>query len=209
MNGRTEQLREKLGADLDRMVDDCLHGRGATRNAAWDRLLEETRRMALDLGRRTYRLGLEDAEDMAQTVQLRVLERLPQLRQAAAFPLWLRRVIHHAALDTLRQRRTLLSLDAPAVTDDGAEQDWEERLPAPNGEDPYEEVLLRLELDRALSRLPDHYRTPIELHILRGMPQDEIGRRLGRPRSTVATQIERGLHRLRRSLPEQSFAFPG
>src|ERR1051326_5606429 len=105
MNGRTEQLREKLGAGLKRLLDDCLLARGAAREVAWNRLLEETRRMALDLGRRNYRLGLEDAEDMAQLVQLRVLERLPQLREAAAFPLWLRRVIHHAALDMLRQRR--------------------------------------------------------------------------------------------------------
>jgi RNA polymerase sigma-70 factor (ECF subfamily) len=206
MNGRTEQLRERLGADLVRMMDDCLRGTGAAREAAWNRLLEETRRMALDLGRRNYRLGLEDAEDMAQMVQLRVMERLPQLREAAAFPLWVRRVIHHVALDTLRQRRPLLSLDAPAVTDDGAERDWGEILPAPNGEDPYEEVLLRMELGRALSRLPDHYRQPIELHILQGIPQDEVGRRLGRPRSTVATQIERGLHRLRRSMPAQTAA---
>jgi RNA polymerase sigma factor (sigma-70 family) len=62
-------------------------------------------------------------------------------------------------------------------------------------------VLLRMELGRALSRLPDHYRQPIELYLLQGLPQDEVGRRLGRPRSTVATQIERGLNRLRRSLP--------
>jgi DNA-directed RNA polymerase specialized sigma24 family protein len=97
MNGRTEQLREKLGTDLDRLVDDCLRGKGAAREAAWNRLLEEIRRMALDLGRRNYRLGMEDAEDMAQTVQLRVLERLPQLREAAAFPLWVRRVIQRGA----------------------------------------------------------------------------------------------------------------
>jgi RNA polymerase sigma-70 factor (ECF subfamily) len=204
MNGRTEQLRNKLGGDLERLVDDCLSGSGAVKEAAWNRLLEEVRRMALDLGRRNYHLGLEDAEDMAQLVQVRVLERLPQLRHAAALPLWVRRVVHHTALDMLRQRRPLLSLDAPVASDDASESEWEELLPAPDAEDAYEQVLLRMDLERALSRLPDRYRRPIELHVLQGMPQDEVGRRLGRPRSTVATQIERGLHRLRRSIPEPS-----
>jgi RNA polymerase sigma factor (sigma-70 family) len=104
----------------------------------------------------------------------------------------------------LRQRRPLLSLDAPVASDDASESEWEELLPAPDAEDAYEQVLLRMDLERALSRLPDRYRRPIELHVLQGMPQDEVGRRLGRPRSTVATQIERGLHRLRRSIPEPS-----
>jgi RNA polymerase sigma-70 factor (ECF subfamily) len=202
--GRTEQLRSRLGSDLERLVDDCLSGSDTAKEAAWNRLLEEIRQMALELGRRSYHLGLEDAEDMAQMVQLRVLERLPQLRHAAAFPLWIRRVIHHLALDTLRQRRPLLSLDAPLGLDEGPAPDWEEALPAPNAEDAYEQVLLRMDLDRALDRLPDRYRQPIEMHLLQGMPQEEVGRRLGRPRSTVATQIERGLHRLRRNMPQPS-----
>jgi len=206
MNGRTEQLREKLGGDLERLLEECRSGRGAAKEAAWNRLLEETRRMALELGRHQYRLGLEDAEDLAQMVQIRVVERLPQLRAAAAFPLWIRRVIHHTALDMLRQRRPLCSLDAPPASADGSETDWEEILPAPGAEKAYEEVLLRMELNEALSRLPDRYRRPIQLHVLEGMPQDEVGRHLGRPRSTVATQIERGLHRLRRALPESTVA---
>ena len=51
-----------------------------------------------------------------------------------------------------------------------------------------------------MRRLPARYREPIQLHLVRGLPQEEVGRRLGRPRSTVATQVERGLIRLRRSL---------
>ena len=83
MIGRTQQLQDRLGTELDRLVKECLSGSGSAKEAAWNRLLDEIRRMALDLGRRNYHLGLEDAEDMAQLVQIRVLERLPQLRQAA------------------------------------------------------------------------------------------------------------------------------
>ncbi|MBI3910056.1 MAG: RNA polymerase sigma factor [Armatimonadetes bacterium] len=196
MVGRTERLRSQLGEDLERLVTGCASGDPI----AWRPLLEAVRELAIDLARGTYHLGPEDAEDVAQLAQLRVLERLPQLRRPRAFPLWARRLVHHAALDALRSRkRSGLSLDA---------------LPAPEAQivgarevsDPYDLALLRADLGRALARLPALYREPIQLHLLEGIPQDEVGRRLGRPRSTVATQIERGLSRLRRTLSSFSVA---
>lgn len=159
---------------------------------AWDSLLAIVRRLALDLGRWKYRLGREDAEDLAQVVQLRVAQRLPQLRDPEAFPSWVRQLTRHAAVDALRKLRPTLSLDEPLPTGESSrEQDVIDR---------YDQVMLRADLDRALARLPAHYREPIELHVLEGLPQDEVGRLLGRPRSTVASQIERGLRRLQRTL---------
>jgi RNA polymerase sigma-70 factor (ECF subfamily) len=190
MSGRTERLRQELGADLSQMLAGCARGE----EPAWNRLLEAVRHMAIDLARGSYRMGLEDAEDLAQLVQIRVAERLPQLRSPEAFPLWVRRVVHHVALDMLRQRRSLISLEEMA-------QPEAELKAEPEGPDPYDLALLRTDLRRALDRLPERYREPIQLHLLQGLPQDQVGRRLGRPRSTVATQIERGLGRLRRSLP--------
>jgi RNA polymerase sigma-70 factor (ECF subfamily) len=185
-----------LGEDLGALLDGCAAGDPS----AWRRLLDAVRPMAMDLARRSYHMGREDAEDLAQMVQIRVSERLTQLRQPEALPLWVRRVVHHVALDMLRQRRPLLSLEelaAPA----------EETVAAPEETDPYDLALLRVDLGRALEHLPERYREPIELHLLQGLPQDQVGQRLGRPRSTVATQIECGLDRLRRNMT--SFATAG
>jgi RNA polymerase sigma-70 factor, ECF subfamily len=102
--------------------------------------------------------------------------------------------VHHVALDMLRQRRPMVSLDEMVTP--------EAHLAEPaEAADPYDLALLRTDLRQALDRLPALYREPIRLHLLQGMPQDQVGQCLGRPRSTVATQIERGLGRLRRSLP--------
>jgi RNA polymerase sigma-70 factor (ECF subfamily) len=181
-------MHQEFGSDLERLVQQC----GAGDDAAWRRLLDGVRRLALEAGTRTYRLSREEAEDVAQVVQIRVTERLAQLREPAAFPLWARRMVHHAALDALRQRRPLVCLDdyTPAEAD----------ALLPPAADPFKNVLLRTDLSRALDRLPERYREPVQLQILQGLPQEEISRRLGRPRSTVATQVERGLMRLRRSL---------
>src|SRR5215813_3209634 len=82
MTGRTERLRSELGADLVNLVAGCASGD----ERDWNRLLDAVCRMAMDLARGSYRMGIEDAEDLAQTVQIRVAERLPQLRQPEAFP---------------------------------------------------------------------------------------------------------------------------
>lgn len=178
-----------LKSDVELLLTRCAAGDAR----AWSPLLAEVRDTTLRLGRWKYRLGAEDAEDVAQMVQIRVSERLGQLRHAAAFPLWIRRLVHHAVVDLHRTRKPALALeDLPAPVT--------ESLPAPQAEEAFEQIALREDLNRALARLPEHYRQPIQLHVLQGIPQDEVGRILGRPRSTVASQIERGLKRLERSL---------
>jgi RNA polymerase sigma-70 factor, ECF subfamily len=188
-----QALAEQSGmpgcGDVALLVNRCGNGDAA----AWNRLLEDVRKLAIDLARWKYRLAREDAEDVAQVVQIRVAERLPQLRDPEAFPYWVRRLVHHAVVDTVRQRRPLLSLDDPAAAaleSEGAQFE----------DDGYDQILLLADLERALCRLPDLYQAPIRMHLLQGLQQDEIGRLLGRPRSTVASQIERGLNRLQRNL---------
>jgi RNA polymerase sigma-70 factor (ECF subfamily) len=189
VSGRACRSGIPLDCDIEGLVAACAAGDPQ----AWRRLLEAVRQLAIHVARRQYHLGVEDAEDLAQLVQIRVSARLPQLRRPGAFPLWVRRIIHHVAIDLLRQRRSPLSLD----------DSWEAvGMLAVDAESAelYDRALVRADLERALARLPPRYREPIRLHLVDGVPQGLIARLLGRPRSTVATQIERGLARLRRSL---------
>lgn len=177
-----------MESELSYLLLGCRRGE----KRSWDCLLQQVRATALRIARSQYRLSPEDSEDVAQAVQLRVTQRLSQLRSADAFPTWLRRLVNHVALDWLRRQKPALSLDDPECPVD---------LPADEGQrDPYARVVMKLDLGRALSSLPDRYRQPIQMHVLGGLPQDEVGRILGRTRSTVATQIERGLRRLRRTM---------
>jgi DNA-directed RNA polymerase specialized sigma24 family protein len=64
----------------------------------------------------------------------------------------------------------------------------------------YDDRLTRLDVDHRLGTLPARYEQPLWLHFIEGMSQDEGEQALERSRSTVATQIERGLKRLRPTL---------
>ncbi len=55
----------------------------------------------------------------------------------------------------------------------------------------------------ALLELPAHYRAPIVLRYLDGLPPREIAARLDIPVATARTQIRRGLHRLRHALRDR------
>jgi RNA polymerase sigma-70 factor (ECF subfamily) len=183
------RFRGESETDLEALVSACA---GGDRDA-WEQLLAGVRSLALEIAERQYRLRRQDAEDLAQMVQIRVAERLPQLRRPTAFLVWVRRMTHHLAVDLLRQRPQPLSLDDPLTR-------AEMLFAHPESAEPYERVLLRADLERALARLPARYQEPIRLHLLHDLPQELIAELLGRPRSTIATQIERGLARLRRSL---------
>jgi RNA polymerase sigma factor (sigma-70 family) len=166
---------------------------------AWRSLLETVRAVAMARAQRSYGLKREDAEDLAQQVQIRVAQHLSQVRRPLSFSRWLRRLIHHAAMDSIRQRRLILSADLLQDVESCTRPLWHE-VEGTEVADPYDQAVLRADLTRALARLPALYAEPIRLHLIGGLPQNEVGQLLGRPRSTVATQIERGLDRLRRLL---------
>jgi RNA polymerase sigma factor (sigma-70 family) len=179
------------------LLPACLQGDPG----AWERLLDTSVPVIRAIARVDFRLGPEDVEDVVQTVHLKLYEHLEELRDTAAFMPWLRRVTRHTIIDFLRQKRQIVSLDA--LTEETgrefAEPAWRDGAGNSAGDAAFA-LATRLDVQRALNALPALYREPVVYYLLQGKPQDEIGRLLGRPRSTVATQIQRGLEKLRRRL---------
>jgi RNA polymerase sigma-70 factor, ECF subfamily len=171
---------------------------------AWGRLFQAASPVIYAICRQDFHLHTEDAEDVVQTVHLKLYEHLQELREAASFVTWLRRVTRHTIIDLLRQKRQTLSLEA--LSDETGLEVPERLTPLGSGLGDREadvagaRVAARLDLQRALASLPPLYREPVLYYLVDEKPQDEIGNLLHRPRSTVATQIQRGLEKLRRSL---------
>jgi len=180
------------------LLDSCRAGD----ERAWNRLFQASAPMVAAIARVDFGLHREDAEDIVQLVHLKLYEHLEELRDPEAFAGWLRRLTRRTILDMLRQKRQMLSLDALAE-ENGLQlserpgHGWGEgrSLESDGGG-----VAVRLDVQRALADLPSIYREPVVYFLLDGRGQDEIGRLLGRPRSTVATQIQRGIQKLRRFL---------
>jgi RNA polymerase sigma factor (sigma-70 family) len=143
------------------------------------------RRHTPALYRILFRLGgcrEQDAADIVQDVWLRASRRLAAFRWDAALSTWLTSI----AINCLRERRRQQRNDAVPLSEEIA-------APARGDE-------RRLELDRAIQRLPDGYREVLVLHDIEGYTHEEIAGLLDIATGTSKSQLFRARRALRAAL---------
>ena len=128
-----------------------------------------------------------EAEDVVQDVFVGLPLAVRRYHEQGAFVGWLRTVTVRVALDRLRRegRRQQVPLD-PLLD--------RSREPGP------EAVGDRLELERAITTLPDVLRTVFVLKEIAGYSHGEIGRMLGIRTGTSEVRLCRAIRALRRAL---------
>lgn len=132
-----------------------------------------------------------DAEDAVQDTFLLAHRRLDSFRGEAALGTWLYRMAVNRCLDRLRSRtgreaQATDSLDEP-------ERSWQ---PAARPDRPLE----RMDLKRAIARLPEGSRSVFVLHDVEGLEHREIGKLLGISEGTSKSQLHKARLRLREML---------
>lgn len=142
-----------------------------------------------------------DAEDAAQEAMIAVVRGLPRFDGRSAFGTWVYRIATNATLDELRRRKRRPALHVAG--EDGT---------IPEDEDPLSHRHIdgaetRVDLDRALGRLPDEFRLPVVLRDVADFDYAEIATALDIPVGTVKSRIARGRALLTAALdPEKSAA---
>jgi RNA polymerase sigma-70 factor, ECF subfamily len=138
--------------------------------------------------RAAYRVtgSASDAEDVLQTVFLRLVRSggLPDVTHLTSY---LYRTSVNAALDLLRARHPVASLDEVAE-------------PAVEAEEGAERVLVRAALRRALAQLRPRWAEIFVLRHFEGYGNQEIARMLGTTRAVVGMTLFRARHRLQKEL---------
>lgn len=161
--------------------------------AAWDVLVERFAPLVWSVCRR-YRLDTADAEDVGQTVWLRLVEHLPALRTPQALPGWLATTTQRECLRVLRiashRDRQDAGVDAGAIPDALQQQ--------------VDQALLDDERDRALrlglAQLPPVCRALLALLSRDPAPSyAEISTELGMRTGGIGPTRARCLDKLRRT----------
>ena len=160
---------------------------------AWDRLVERYLPLVSAVIAR-HRLFGADAEDVNQTVWLRLVEHLTDIREPEALPGWLATTTRHECLHALNRRKRSVAVDPQSnphlqeVPDEGDVAD----------------ALLTAErhlaLLDALAGLPDDRRALLLL-LLEDPPPSygDISERLGLPIGSIGPTRARALAQLRKS----------
>ncbi len=148
----------------------------------------------------THLVGdLAAAEDLVQDTFLAVIERAATYEDRGRVEAWLLGILYNLAHRQRRDRARTVPTAAAEVR---------ERAPVP---DPSARVLsdeLRETMQVAVARLPEPYREPLRLHLVRGLEPRRIAVELDRSPSTVRCQLARGRELLRAFLPK-SLVLPG
>lgn len=127
----------------------------------------------------TYLKSTHDAEDICQTVFLKLLTGGPAFDSPEHEKAWIIRATANACKDVLRSafRQRTVALEAAAS--------------AAAPEAPDSEVL------EAVMALPENYREAVYLHYFEGYSIREIAALLGRSEAAVSAHLSRGRHKLR------------
>jgi RNA polymerase sigma factor (sigma-70 family) len=156
------------------MIDDVLAARAGDR-AAFRCLVERFQAMAVG-----YAVGWvgDAAEDVAQEAFVEAFVHLHELRDAAAFPPWLRQIVRKHCDRRTRRRPVVREAVAHATSPDEGSLD-------------------RRWLLRAIAALPEQERVVVALHYLGDEPQAEVAEFLELPLSTVKKRLHSARARLR------------
>ena len=140
-----------------------------------------------------------DAEEVAQEAALKGFKHLSQFRQEAKFSTWLIQItINEAKMKLRKDRRHLYeSLESSRENDDGEYiptdfADWRE-IPS----EALEQRELRDALQKALSMLPEKYRTVLVLRDVQQMSIAETAAALGITEENVKTRTSRARLQMR------------
>ncbi len=144
------------------------------------------------------RLGDPDrAAEAAQDAFISAWEHLERLRRPESFASWVAVITHNNCRSRLRQRpREVVSLDE--LAGQGIE-------PADDGHPPAFEPELIAALRRALPRLPEKYREPIELRYTEDWSCKRVADFLGLSLPAVITRLHRGRSLLLRMLRREGW----
>ncbi len=145
---------------------------------------------------RLYSLALrmtgsaEEAEDLLQDVFLQAHRKLRSFRGESSLGTWLYRLAMNLCLDHLRSRQARMGRVTDSLDDDDATE------PASAG--PAMPLAVnRIDLERAIGRLPEGCRAVFLLHDVEGFDHGEVAKILGISEGTSKSQVHKARVKLR------------
>jgi RNA polymerase sigma-70 factor (ECF subfamily) len=157
--------------------------------------------------KRIYGLAFEltrnhaDAEDVSQSVFIKVFRSIGTFQRDARLNSWLYRITVNAALDHLRKRSFFPEEKARTLPDRFADESVSRSSAPPEDPGPKAEaVLMRRKIDEALDRISDREKTVFLLRHYHDLSLREIADALGLTIGSVKSYLFRSIKKLQKEL---------
>jgi RNA polymerase sigma-70 factor (ECF subfamily) len=134
-----------------------------------------------------------DAEDLLQEIFLAAHRKLDTFRGESALGTWLYRLATNLCLDHLRSRTARSNQITDSLDDETGLFDVPSSTLA-------EQTVTKMDLERALARLPEGCRAAFVLHDVEGLEHREVGEVLGIAEGTSKSQVHKARLKLRAML---------
>jgi RNA polymerase sigma-70 factor, ECF subfamily len=134
-----------------------------------------------------------DAEDLLQDIFLIAYRKMASFRGESSLGTWLYRLAMNHCLDVLRSRQARMGHQTDSLD--------EESAPVPTAA-PTLGAVSRIDLERAISRLPHACRAAFLLHDVEGFGHQEVGSILGISEGTSKSQVHKARLRIRAYLAQ-------
>jgi RNA polymerase sigma-70 factor, ECF subfamily len=171
------------------LVERCRRGD----EGAFQELVDRYKDLVFALIARTVQ-DRSRAEDLAQDVFLRIHRGLPYFRGEARLSTWIYRIVANVCLQD--QARPPAGRETVSLDGDGARGS----VTASTPDRRFGDLELRDRLEKAIARLPAHYRLLVAAHYLQGVQYEDLADAMQLPLGTVKTQLYRAKQQLRRLL---------
>ena len=140
------------------------------------------------------------AKDVLQETFLTIWKNAGQFDKSRGNPLvWMMVVCRNRSIDTLRwiekRNKRLANLNEAALQN---VESWSEKYPLES----IDQNEMKTIITKALDRLPENQRLPIEMAYFGGFSQSEISNELQLPLGTIKTRIRLGMQKLRSLIKE-------
>ncbi len=129
-----------------------------------------------------YLIGNEqDALDITQDALLRIYSNIANYREEAQFKTWAQRIVTNLCIDRFRKKRETISIEDQELTLKSTINIEEEVLTSNLAE----------EIQHAINKLPDHFRTVVVMRYIQDFSYNEISESLDIPLNTVKSHLFR------------------
>ncbi|WP_257529758.1 RNA polymerase sigma factor [Irregularibacter muris] len=174
-------------------LEERIHRIQQGKNSEFEWIVEEYKNKIYTLAY-GYTMDAYMAQDLTQEILMKVYQNIRSFQGQSSFSTWLYRVAKNQCIDWIRKNKRRID---HTILEDG-EREFRDLRPSPEEKAIKEETNQRLY--DALGQLPERYRVPLMMFHFQELSYEEIGKALGLPSKTVATQLYRGKKLLREKL---------